>query len=313
MLLQIGSFPENLNQCVDDGWSTWAPFSGWSINVYRITQDELMKHLNHSFQNGETLWHRLNRYREIATEHDQKWTRLCDLLPTGISWWRHFRSKYKYCRAIHYGKFWRFLVIGNCLKIYTSTGEFWWVLGINNLPNQHPLNVPRQTTTIPQPHSNLELTLVVPNHLTQTHIDDREEIASRLRWRCKYCAFCSEVRQSKQKSSRLVTVIASGSRRGSGGNKIESEETTPSRVHIPNLWVFSAALYHGMLIGNQVNRFLIRHFLGFWTVFKGLFRSREIKQTYATRKRSMFAYSFAQLKLTEIFDSNSNDLQFTRL
>ena len=48
---------------------------------------------------------------KLRHKHDPKWTRLCDLQPTGISWCRHFRSKYKDYREIHCVKFLRLLFL----------------------------------------------------------------------------------------------------------------------------------------------------------------------------------------------------------
>ena len=39
-------------------------------------------------------------------KHDPKWTRLCDFLATGSSWWRHFRWYCKDYRMLYWVKFW---------------------------------------------------------------------------------------------------------------------------------------------------------------------------------------------------------------
>ena len=59
------------NMLQEEQWSHWIAVSK-TVNVFRISWTVI-----------EKSW----------PEHDPRWARLCNLLPTRSSWWRHFRYK----------------------------------------------------------------------------------------------------------------------------------------------------------------------------------------------------------------------------
>ena len=59
-----------------------------------------MKPLNGDFQNCKHVQNRFKHYREITTRPWPKMNSSMRYFPTGSSWWRHFRWKWKDCRGI---------------------------------------------------------------------------------------------------------------------------------------------------------------------------------------------------------------------
>ena len=91
---------------LDDGRSTWAPFSeSWSRNIKRLIRRKMThwNRLSKTVNLVEIDWYFIEKSRP---EHDPKRTRLGALLPNRGRRWRHFRSKCKDFRGLRCGKCW---------------------------------------------------------------------------------------------------------------------------------------------------------------------------------------------------------------